>query len=48
MKGISAMQGRLKVFRGIEPINTCEPTIKADSNRSINEVQPMAYMRKVV
>ncbi len=45
MKGISTMRGRLKVFRGVDPINTCGPTIKTDSNRPIKEVEPVAYMR---
>ena len=48
MTGISAMQGRLKVFRGLEPLNTCGPVDKARSQKPLKEVQPAAYFRNVV
>ncbi len=48
MKGISAMQGRLKVFRGLEPLNTCGSAVKTESNKRLKEVVPAAYMRKVI
>ena len=48
MTGIRFMQERLKVFRGLEPINACEPAIKAESNKRIKEMAATGYMHKVV
>jgi len=48
MNGIRAMQERLKVFRGLEPLNTCEPAVKVESSKQPNEALPAAYIRKVV
>ena len=48
MNGISTMQERLKAFRGLEPLNTCEPPINGEYSKQAKEVMPAAYMRKVV
>jgi predicted glycosyltransferase len=48
MNGIRAMQERLKVFRGLEPLNTCEPAVKVESSKQTKEALPAAYIRKVV
>ena len=49
MTGIGFMQERLKVFRGLEPVNACEPSIKAESNTQFKELTSVGFnMRKVV
>ena len=48
MKGISAMQDRLKIFRGLTAPATCEPAAKAQANTLHKQVVTASFLRNLI
>jgi hypothetical protein len=48
MTGISTMQGRLKAFRGLEPINTCHQTNQPEAGNRLKDKRLAYDIRKAI
>jgi predicted glycosyltransferase len=48
MTGISSMQGRLKAFRGLESINTCNQTIQPETGKQPKDKRLAYDIRKAI
>jgi predicted glycosyltransferase len=48
MTGISSMQGRLKAFRGLESINTCNQTIQTETGKRLKDKRLAYDIRKAI
>jgi hypothetical protein len=48
MTGITSMQGRLKAFRGLESINTCNQTIQPETEKRLKDKRLAYDIRKAI
>ena len=48
MTGISSMQGRLKAFKGLESINTCNQTIQTETGKRLKDKRLAYDIRKAI
>jgi hypothetical protein len=48
MTGISTMRGRLKAFRGLEPINTCHQTNQPETGNRPKDKRLAYDVRKAI
>ncbi|MGB8427284.1 MAG: glycosyltransferase [Desulfobacterales bacterium] len=48
MTGISTMRERLKAFRGLEPVNICQPASRAENGKRLKGDRREAVVRKAI
>ncbi|MGD9186345.1 MAG: glycosyltransferase [Desulfobacterales bacterium] len=48
MTGISTMRGRLKAFRGLEPINVCNPALQPVTEKRVKDSRLAAGVRRAI